>query len=78
VDRRADQRMAVPALPVFPAGHLLIVPAAGPGGSDLLAAYRVSDGHREWQITIPAPAQAPLSAVPGGMLVYPATVLLPR
>jgi outer membrane protein assembly factor BamB len=66
-----------PALPVFPAGPLLIVPAAGPGGSDRLTAFRMSDGHRAWQVTIPAPAQAPLSAVPGGVLVYSATVLLP-
>jgi outer membrane protein assembly factor BamB len=68
---------ASPALPVFPAGPLLIVPAAGPDGSDLLAALRMSDGHRAWQVTIPAPVEAPLSAVPGGILIYTATVPLP-
>ena len=66
-----------PALPVFPAGPLLIVPAAGPDGSDLLAALRMSDGHRAWQVTIPEPVAAPLSAVPGGMLVYTAAIPLP-
>jgi outer membrane protein assembly factor BamB len=66
-----------PALPVFPAGSLLIVPAAGADGSDLLAALRMSDGHRVWQVTIPAPVDAPLSAGPSGMLVYSATVMLP-
>jgi outer membrane protein assembly factor BamB len=64
-----------PALPasqalVFPAGPLLVVPAASPDGSDLLAAFRMSDGHPTWQITIPGPVAAPLSAVPGGILVY--------
>ena len=58
------------ALPVFPAGPLLVVPAVGPDGSDLLAAFRMSDGRRAWQVTIPAPAGAPLTPVPGGMLVY--------
>ena len=66
-----------PALPVFPAGPLLIAPAASPDGSDLLAAFRMSDGHRAWQVTIPEPVEAPLSAVPGGMLVYTATDMLP-
>jgi outer membrane protein assembly factor BamB len=61
---------AYTVLPVFPAGPLLVVPAAGPDGSNLLAAFRMSDGHRTWQVTIPAPVAAPLSAVPGGMLVY--------
>jgi outer membrane protein assembly factor BamB len=56
--------------PVFPAGPLLVVPAADPDGSDLLAAFRMSDGHRAWQVTIPEPVAAPLSAVPGGMLIY--------
>jgi len=67
-------------LPVFPAGPLLIAPAASPDGPDLLAAYRMSDGHSTWQITIPAPLGAPLSAVPGGMLVYtfiPQRILAP-
>jgi outer membrane protein assembly factor BamB len=58
------------AMPVFPAGPLLVVPAAGPAGSDLLAAFRMSDGHRAWQVTIPGPVAAPLSAAPGGVLVY--------
>jgi len=68
---------ASPALPVFPAGPLLIVPAVGLDGSNLLAALRMSDGHRAWQVTIPAPVEAPLSAVPGGMLVYTAAIPLP-
>ena len=67
----------LPALPVFPAGPLLIAPAAGPDGSDLLAALRMSGGDRAWQVTIPEPAAAPLSAVPGGMLVYTAAVQHP-
>jgi outer membrane protein assembly factor BamB len=61
----------------LPTGPLLIVPAAGRDDSDLLAAFRLSDGHRAWQVTIPAPTESPLSAVPGGMLVYSATVTLP-
>jgi outer membrane protein assembly factor BamB len=66
---------ALPAsqpMPVFPAGPLLVAPAASPDGSDLLAAFRMSDGHRTWQITTPGPVAAPLSAVAGGMLVYTA------
>jgi outer membrane protein assembly factor BamB len=66
-----------PALPVFPDGPLLIVPVAGPDGSDLLAALRMSDGHRAWQVTIPEPVAAPLSAVPSGILVYSANVVHP-
>jgi hypothetical protein len=58
------------ALPFFPAGPLLVVPAAGPDGSDLLAAFRMSDGHRAWNVTIPGPVAAPVSAARGGMLVY--------
>jgi outer membrane protein assembly factor BamB len=54
----------------FPAGPLLVVPAAAP---DVLAAFRMSDGHRAWQVTIPGPLQAPLTAVPGGMLAYAGT-----
>jgi outer membrane protein assembly factor BamB len=61
------------APPVFPAGPLLVVPAASPDGPGLLAAYRMSDGRRAWQITIPGPAAAPPAAVPGGVLVYAVT-----
>jgi outer membrane protein assembly factor BamB len=57
-------------LTVLPAGRFLIVPAAGADGSDLLAAFRMSDGNRTWQVTIPGPVAAPLSAEPGGILVY--------
>jgi len=67
-------------LPVFPAGPLLVVPAASPDDSHLLAAFRMSDGHRTWQITIPGPVTAPLSPVPGGILVYtviPPSILAP-
>jgi len=64
------------ALPVFPAGSLLVVRTASQDGPDLLAAFRMSDGHRTWQITIPGRLTAPLSAVPGGMLVY--TVIAQR
>jgi len=60
------------ALPVFPAGPLLIVPASDRVGPDLLTALRMSDGHRAWQLKIPEPVTAPPSAVPGGMLVYSA------
>jgi outer membrane protein assembly factor BamB len=59
-----------PALPVFRAGPLLVVPAASPDGSEFLAAFRMSHGHRAWQVTIRGLVEAPLSAVPGGMLVY--------
>jgi outer membrane protein assembly factor BamB len=59
-----------PALPVFPAGPLLVVPAASPDGSEMLAAFRMSDGHRAWQVAIRGPVEAPLSTAPGGMLVY--------
>jgi outer membrane protein assembly factor BamB len=61
------------ALQVLPAGPLLVVPAAGPDGpdgSDLLAAFGMSDGHPAWQVTIPGPVAAPMSAVPGGILVH--------
>jgi outer membrane protein assembly factor BamB len=58
-----------PVLPVFPDGPLLIVPAGSPHGPSLLAAFRMSDGHRAWQVTIPGPVTAPPTAVPGGMLV---------
>jgi outer membrane protein assembly factor BamB len=57
-------------LPVFPAGPLLVVPAAGPDGSDRLDAFRMSDGYSIWQVTIPGPLAAPLSIAPGGMLAY--------
>jgi outer membrane protein assembly factor BamB len=65
-----------PALPVFPAGPLLIVPAAGLAGPGPLTALRMADGDRAWQITIPEPVAAPPTAVPGGMLVYSADLLL--
>jgi hypothetical protein len=64
-----------PTLPVFPAGPLLIVSAASPDGPGLLTAFRMSDGHRAWQLTIPEPVTAPPSAVPGGMLVNSAIQL---
>jgi hypothetical protein len=64
------------APPVFPAGPLLIGPAAGLTGPEPLTAFRMSDGHRAWQITTPAPVAVPPSAVPGGMLVYSADVQL--
>jgi outer membrane protein assembly factor BamB len=61
--------LRAPALPVVPAGPLLIVPAGGLHGPGLLTAFRMSDGHRAWQLTIPEPVTAPPTAVPGGMLV---------
>lgn len=67
--------LQAPALPVFPDGPVLIVPAASPHGPGLLTAFRMSDGHRAWQLTIPEPAAAPPSAVPGGMLVNSAIEL---
>jgi outer membrane protein assembly factor BamB len=65
-----------PTLLAFPAGPLLIMPVDAQGTAEL-AAFRMSDGHLTWQITTPGPVQAPLSAVPGGTLVYAATVTLP-
>jgi outer membrane protein assembly factor BamB len=62
--------------PVFPAGPILVVPTASPDGPELLAAFRMSDGYRTWQITIPGLVRAPPAAVPGGVLVY--TVVAPR
>jgi PQQ-like domain len=62
-------RQASTAMPVLLAGPLLVVPAASPEGRVLLAAFRMSDGRRAWQITIPGSVAAPLSAVPGGILV---------
>ena len=64
-----------PALPVYPDGPLLIVPAASPDGPGLLTAFRMSDGHRAWQVTIPEPVTAPPTAVPGGILVSSAIQL---
>jgi hypothetical protein len=74
-------QLQAPALPVFPAGPLLIVPAAGLpaadlAGPELLTALRLSDGHRAWQVTTPEPVAAPPSAVPGGMLIYCADLRL--
>jgi hypothetical protein len=46
-------------------------------GTAELAAFRMSDGHRAWQITTTGTVQSPLSAVPGGVLAYAATVTLP-
>ncbi len=65
-------RPQAPALPVFLAGPLLVVPAAGLVGPELLTAFHMSDGHRAWQIATLEPVAAPPSAVPGGMLVYTA------
>ncbi len=68
------------ALPVVPAGSLLIVPEAGPGGSDLLAALSASDGRLAWQVTLPGTPAAPVSAAVSGMLVYtviPGRVMAP-
>ena len=59
-------------LPVLPAGRLLVVQTAGQAGSTLLVGFRMSDGHREWQVAIPGPAVDPLSATRGGLLVYAA------
>jgi outer membrane protein assembly factor BamB len=61
--------LQAPALPVVPAGPLLIVSTGGLHGPGLLTAFRMSDGHRAWQLTIPEPVTAPPTAVPGGMLV---------
>ncbi len=66
----ADPWQTPSAPPVFPAGPLLVVPAASPDYSEMLAAFRMSDGHRAWQVAIRGPVEAPLSAAPGGMLVY--------
>jgi outer membrane protein assembly factor BamB len=65
-----------PTLLAFPAGPLLIMPVDAQGTAEL-AAFRMSDGHRAWQITTTGPVQSPLSAVPGGILAYAATVTFP-
>ena len=61
---------ASPPPPVFLAGRLLVAPTAGPDGTELLAAFRISDGHRAWEVTLPGPVEAPVSAARGGLLVY--------
>jgi outer membrane protein assembly factor BamB len=66
-----------PAQPAFPDGPLLIVPVAALDGSYLLTALRLSDGHRAWQVTLPEPAAAPLSAAAGGILIYTGNLVLP-
>src|SRR6202167_1867783 len=66
----AEPGQTPPAPPVFPAGPLLVVPAASPDYSEMLAAFRMSDGHRAWQVAIRGPVEAPPSAAPRGMLVY--------
>ena len=43
----------------------------------LLTAIRSADGHRVWQVTLPAVVSFPLLAAPGGLLVYAAAVRLP-
>jgi len=50
-------------------------PWAVPRG--LLTAIRSADGHRVWQVTLPAVVSFPLLAVPGGLLVYAAAVRQP-
>jgi outer membrane protein assembly factor BamB len=67
-----DPWQSSPSLPLFQAGPLLVVPAVGPDGSEVLAALRMSDGHPAWQLTIPGLVEAPPSAAAGGMLVYAA------
>jgi outer membrane protein assembly factor BamB len=65
-------------LSVLPAGPLVVVTASSanrPYAPDLLVAFRVADGHRAWEITMPTQVPAPLSVVPGGMLVQSATVV---
>jgi outer membrane protein assembly factor BamB len=65
-------------LSVFPAGPLVVVTASSanrPYAPDVLAAFRIADGERAWQITMPTQVPRPLSAVPGGMLVQSATVV---
>jgi len=66
----ADSGQISPVLPVFLAGPLLVVPAASPEGSEMLGAFRMSDGQRAWQLVTPGLVEAPPSAAPGGMLVY--------
>jgi len=64
-------------LSVLPVGSLVVVTAGGanrPYAPDLLVAFRIADGHRAWEITMPTQVLAPLSAVSGGMLVQSATV----
>jgi hypothetical protein len=63
---------------LFRAGPLVVVTASSanrPYAPDLLAAFRIADGERVWQITMPTQVPRPLSAVPGGMLVQSATVV---
>ena len=65
-------------LSVFPAGPLVVVTASSanrPYAPGVLVAFRIADGHRAWEITMPTQVPVPLSAVSGGMLVQSATVV---
>jgi outer membrane protein assembly factor BamB len=65
-------------LSVFPSGPLVVVTASSANRAyapDVLAAFRIADGHRAWEITMPTRVPVPLSAVQGGMLVQSATVV---
>jgi outer membrane protein assembly factor BamB len=62
-------------LSVFPARPLLVLRTANPYGLEVLAAFRMSNGHRAWQVTIRGQVAAPLVAVRGSMLVY---TVIPR
>jgi PQQ-like domain len=65
-------------LSLFPAGPLVVVTASSanrPYAPDVLAAFRIADGRRAWEITMPTQVPVPLSAVQGGMLVQSATVV---
>lgn len=70
--------MGAGRLSVFRVGPLVVVTASSanrPYAPDVLAAFRIADGHRAWEITMPTQVPVPLSAVAGGMLVQSATVV---
>jgi outer membrane protein assembly factor BamB len=65
-------------LSVSPAGPLVVVTASSanrPYSPGVLVAFRIANGHRAWEITMPTQVPVPLSAVSGGMLVQSATVV---
>lgn len=65
-------------LSVIAAGPLVVVTASSANrayASGVLIAFRIADGHRAWEITMPTQVPVPLSAVSGGMLVQSATVV---
>ncbi len=64
----------------FAGGQLIAVTGTASTSTSersVLTAIRSADGHRVWQVTLPTVVSFPLSAVPGGLLVYAAAVINP-